>query len=262
MTARAAAHEARAHEKWVRKMAAETARHQLRRARDRVRDAGAHKRSATRRAAEVCRQARVSARIGITRARKETRDGIAKLRDRLRRLVAGKRARVAQCCGPDKCAARVEADKQIARARAELAELRAAKKTERIWQRPDKILHGVGSIKRKQQGEREMRRARESFETDASDEEKLIFRKARKYGFSAGPHARLSELEQLHQWMADNPRDVARILSEEAEKQYREAVRDEVKQRKEARALARTIKKMPARELAERVRAELTDVPF
>jgi hypothetical protein len=236
--------------KWLQKLARDTQRERLRRARAAVVDARKDKRTAAARARLTCKRARASAILWIVRERDRVRAAIEQPRLELRRRIDAKRAGVRKCCSSDKQRTRAAHDAKIAETRAALEQLREEHKRARIWSKPDTLGKPRAAARRGELAQED----NDKVEANLSPDELTVWRKVRKSVPAAT--ARVSRLEQFQHWLHDHSGEVARILEEDAQRAYREAVRNEQRERK---ALRNT---RTPRELAEYVRAELADVPF
>lgn len=234
--------------KWLQKLARDTQRERLRRARAAVVDARRDKRTAAARARLTCKRARAAAILWIVRERERVRAAIEQLRLELKKRIDAKRASVRKCCSSDKQRTRAAHDAKIAETRAALEQLREEHKRARIWSKPDTL--GKPRARRGELAQED----NDKVEANLSADELTVWRKVRKQVPAAT--ARVSRLEQFQHWLHDHAGEVARILEEDAQRAYREAVRNEARERK---ALRNT---RSPRELAEYVRAELADVPF
>jgi hypothetical protein len=239
---------------WVRKAAAEAARARLQRARAAVREAAAAKRSAVSRARQTCSAARVATREWVARARLEVRAEVERLRLELREHIAAKRAAVRACCGPDKARARAEADERIAAARAALEQLRGERKTERIWSKREPLK----PAQRRQRAREQKAETDHDLEADLSPDELIVWRAVRTR--IAPASARMSKLEGFRHWLHDHQGEVARLLEQDAQRQYAAAVKREKEERAQLAQFRRTMRKASDRELRDYVVAEL-DAP-
>lgn len=212
---------------WLRKLAKDTAREQLRRARLAVRDAKAAKRAARTRANETCAAARVALKEWRTTERERVRLEIARLRAELRSGLEERRERVRKCCGPDRLQVRAESDSRIAAMRAALAAMLDERRRERTWSgkakagAPSSASSGTARRERREEGDHDV-------EVNLSPDQLLVWREV-KGRIKATP--RMSRTEAFLQWMHDHSADVARIVSAEAEKAYKQAVREEAAHR-------------------------------
>jgi hypothetical protein len=204
---------------WLKKLARDTAREQLRRARLGVRDARAAKRVAQARANEVCRAARVALKEWRTTERARVTAEIARLRRELQSGLEMRRARVRQCCGPDRVKVRAESDARIAGTRAALAAILDARKLERTWS-----AKGAPSSRRERTAESD-----HDVEVNLSPDQLPVWHEV-KQQIKATP--RMSRTEAFLQWMHDHSADVEHILARDAERAYEEAVRDEARHRR------------------------------
>lgn len=235
--------------RWLRKLARETDRARLVRARAAVKEARAGKRSARARARRACLKARVHFKRWLARERVQVRQRIAQLRAQLRTETKTRRARVQACCGrAERQRVKASSDAAIAKARAELAQLQRERKRERTWTRADSPRPGLARSPRERRQESDHEVA-----SNLSADEGIVWAKV-KAKIKATP--RMTRTEAFQHWLHDNSADVARILAADAEQAYQHAVRDEAKQRKLMKR-ARS-----PRELRNYVAAELADVPF
>jgi DNA-binding protein H-NS len=241
---------AAAHSTYLRKLARETDRTRLVRARAAVREARSHKRTARQRARKLCERARIAFRRWRSRSRVELKKQIAALRAELVTTTARRRARVQACCGRSaRARARAAGDAAIAKARGELAQLLDERKRERTWS-------GRGVLRPAPLKARE--RAQESdhaVEVNLTPDQLTVWRKVKAQIHGS---ARMSRTEAFEHWLHDHSADVGRILAQDAEEAYQRAVRDEVKERGRGRS------KRSDAQLASYVAAELGRgaVPF
>lgn len=220
------------HQSYLRKLATETARERLRRARQAVKDARAARRGAKAHAQQACMDARRTLREWRVSEKARVKAEIARLRSELAEGIAQRRARVAECCGPDKARAREEGNQLVAGTRAELAELLEAQRLERIWKGKGKAGKAPASSTRRDA------RAESDHEVEVNlTPEQLIVWKRVKGKIKPG-HRR-SRTEAFLEWMHDHSADVARIHADEAERQVREAVKHEAEQRKALEGMPR-----------------------
>jgi hypothetical protein len=235
--------------RWLRKLARETDRARLARARGAVQQARAAKRSARARALAACRRARTHFRRWLTGQRAALRKRIESLRARLKAETATRRARIQACCGKtERQRARAAGDAAIARARAELAELLKERRRERVWSRPNPLKGAALGRTRAQESDH-------SVAVNLTPDELIVWGKvkAKIHGTD-----RMSRTEAFQHWMHDHRGEVARILAQDADEAYQRAVRNEAKERQRMRS-ARS-----DRQLASYVARELAagDVPF
>jgi hypothetical protein len=244
------------HAAYLRKLADETVRERLARARDGVKAAQAHKRTATRRARETCAAARLATRAWIVKARRELAVEIEQLRGELRDRIAHKREAVRACCGPDRARVRAEADQQIDAKRAELEQLKDERRRERTWSKPDKR-----TPSQRRARVREQRQESEHDVTSDLSPDELVVWQAVRSKIPAG-NDRISRLERFRHWLHEHQGEVIRILDDDAERQVNEAIEREQIERQEARAFKRGMHKATDRELRDYVAADLEAVPF
>lgn len=223
------------HTRYLRKLAAETARERLRRAKLNVRDARASRRVARTRAMEACKQARKDLREWSTTERVRVRLEIARLREQLRLGIEERRARVRQCCGSDRASVRAEADKLVAGTRQQLAELLDERRRERVWTRKGSTSRTTATTSSLSAAEQ---RAESDHEVEAnlSPDQLLIWSKVKA---KIKGSARRSRTEAFLEWMAENGSDVARILEAEAVAAEKAAIREEAEARKVVRDVPR-----------------------
>lgn len=240
---------------WLQRLARETDRERLERARQRVRDARAAKRSARARARDACRSAREALRVWAAEQRQRVRDEVARLRDELRVAIAEQRARVRECCGPDRERVRLEHDARIVEARAELEALQGERRRERAWRDTNPLGRKLTDRERL-----ERLRAKRSESDDAVranlDAAQLIVWERVKRRIRASEY--MSRTEAFLQWLAEHPDETAEILADDAEREYREALKAEHLERA---ALAKAGRRTE-RETVDYLRAELDAVPF
>ena len=240
---------------WLQRLARETDRERLERARQRVRDARAAKRSARARARDACRTAREALRVWATDQRQRVREEVVRLREELRVAIAERRERVRECCGPDRERVRMEHDARIVEARAELDALQGERRRERAWR-------DTNPLRRKLSDRERLERLREKrAESDDAvranlDPTQLIVWERVKRRIRGSEY--MSRTEAFQQWLAEHPDETAEIFADEAEREYREALRAEHLERgRLAKARSRT-----DREAVDYVRSELDAVPF
>lgn len=237
------------HQRWLRKLARDTDRKRLEAARRALRDARAAKRTARARARSACARARAGFKRWVKAQRAALQRRIAALRLALRTRIDTRRARLKACCGAEERArVRAASDARIAAARAELDQLQRERRRERVWARKDPHAAPIATRAReaKQESDHEV-------EVNLSPDELIVWRQVRRQIRGSD---RMSRTEAFQHWMHDHSSDVARIIAEDAELAYRQALRDEQKQRAAMRS-TRTDK-----QLRRYVAAELDAVPF
>lgn len=241
-----------AHQKWLEKVAREASRQRIAHARAELRAARVAKRTAVRRAREVCQQARITTRAWITSARDALRARIAQLREDLAKQIAGKRADVRACCGPDRQKVRARADARIAQLRGQLEELQRDRDVERIW-----ASSKVAPLEARRSRAREARQMPDhELELELEPDELIVWRRVKRQIPKATAHA--SRLDQFRRWVHDHAGDVQRILIEDAERQVQAAIRAEARERA---ALSQLRKRSPTQH-AQTIRDHLEAVPF
>jgi len=234
--------------RWLKKLARETAREKLRRARHQVREARAAKKSARARARRVCARARTKFGRWVKRERARLKQQIAQLRAQLKTQSTRYRTRLQKCCGKEQRArVRQEADASIGKARAQLLALDEERKLEKLWSGAGSLIGGPLKAKdKKAESDGQVMK-------NLSEDELVIWRRV-KGKIKASD--RMSRTEAFQQWVHDHSSEVAEIFADEAEAQYRQAVRDEQQERKRA-AGSRS-----HRALAAYVGEALEEVPF
>jgi hypothetical protein len=220
------------HQRYLRKLAASTARERLGKARQAVRDARLAKREAHGRATQACRSARLTLREWSATERARVKAAIARLREELRSGLEERRAKVRECCGADRAKVREAATAHVTRTRAQLAELMDERRRERIWS--GQATKGTRSRHRVTTAAEQKAESDHEVEVNLSPDQLLVWRQMKD---RIQPSARRSRTEVFLEWLAENGPDVARILEAEAEAAYKQALRDETQARKDAKAI-------------------------
>jgi hypothetical protein len=233
--------------KWLKKLAREAQRQKLARLRADVREASQQRRTARGRARRACSGARVRARAWIADARAQLRKQIDKMRGELRSRIDARRAAVKACCTDDRKAVRAQADAHVKAAREALEALRNEHKRERTWTRPDTKQAPTPRKVAKAESDH-------AVEVNLGPDELIVWHRV-KSKIHATP--RMSRTEAFAHWMHDHSGEVARLLEEDADRGYREALKREKRERAEMKQAMRSPVKM--RDL---VHAELDAVPF
>ncbi len=240
---------------WLRSMVEHTGRARLELARGRVREARDAKRSALRRAREVCREARASTRTWAAAARAELRERIAHMRAELAAEIEERRARVRECYGPERAKVRAEHDERIGIMRAELEELMRDRSLERVWSKPIKANAQQRARRKAEQRDEE----NDAVEAELSADELTVWRRVRRKIPKGTAHG--STVEHFRRWLHENTADVEHILSEQAERELREAIKHEERERRELAQLRRVVDRDQQR-ARDYVRDSLDHVPF
>jgi hypothetical protein len=225
-----------AHGSYLRKLATETARERVRRARQHVRDARASRRGAKANAQQACLDARRTLREWRTTEKARVKAEIARLRSELAEGIAKRKARVAQCCGPDKAQAREEGNALVAGTRAELADLLEAQRLERIWKGKGK----AGKAPARSTHREARAESDHEVEVNLTPEQRIVWERVKG---KIKPGTRRSRTEAFLEWMHDHSADVARIHADEADRQVREAIKHEKEQRKALEAMPKASEK-------------------
>jgi hypothetical protein len=198
-------------------------RAKLKRLRDAVRAARAHKRSARERAALACKRAQRSHKRWLARERKRLQELIAKLRERLKDKRERRRERVRACCGTDRQTVRERHDQIVAQARAELEALEAERRDIRLWTRKSSTKLAPASKRKERREESD-----HAVEVNLTPDELIVWREV-KDTIHAGE--RQSRTEAFQHWMHDHSAEVGRILADDADRYYERAVREEARER-------------------------------
>lgn len=239
---------------WLRKLATDTQREKLRRARAAVDEARDARRTARARARFACKKARGAVTLWVVRERERLRVEIERLRSDLRKQIDARRASVRKCCGPDKRRTREEHDAKVAATRETLEQLRQEHRRARIWTKPDDRAKPARAT-RLEQARQRYAESNDAVEANLSPDELIVWRKVHQ---RIQPSSRASRLEQFQHWLHDHAGEVGRILEEDAQHWLQKALKDQARERKGLRST----RGKSARELAELVRGELDAVPF
>ena len=140
------------------------------------------------------------------------------MRAELRARIEHRRAAVRACCGSERKQVRAQADEQVRAAREALEALRIEHRRERTWSKPDRRQQAHKPSKRTSAAERD-----HEVEVNLTPDELTVWRQV-KAKIHASP--RMSRTEAFSHWLHEHSGEVVRILEQEAERGYREALRE------------------------------------
>ena len=236
-----------AHQRWLRKLARDTDRKRMTAARAKVREARTAKKTARARAKVACNRARAVFKRWVAHQRKMLKKRIEELRKQLRERIATQRERLRACCGKEaRAKARATSDERIQAARAELDQLLAEKRRERVWSRKDPHAAPIATRSEKKS------EADHEVEVNLTADELIVWQRVKN---KIQGSDRMSRTEAFRHYVHDNSADVARFIIEDAERGYQEAIANERAER-EAQRGTRT-----DAELARLVVEELGHLP-
>lgn len=235
------------HRAWLVRMARESDREVLRRARAAVKAARDHRRSASARARHACREARSRVRIWAAHERVRVRVTVAAMRAELKREIEAAREKVRHCCGPDKERIKAEGTAALERAQLALGELKNRRAREQLWSRQAPKLAKVD----------QQRESDSAVEAELSHDELIVWRKVKG---QIKASARMSRYEAFQHWVHDHQGEVAGLLEEQAQRELDKLIKQEQRQRKELRAMQHA--RAPLERLRRHVAGVVSDVPF
>lgn len=237
---------AAAHRRWLERMARESDRLKLTKARAAVREARAAKRAAKARARETCRAAKAAVRAYAEGERARLKAA----RETLRTETKRRRGEACTLCVDGKAEAEREGLQRVEHARAELEQERDTQAREKRWRRKQPLSAPTGVARareRKLESDDEVR-------ANLSPDELAVWEVV---GRRIKPGARMTRTEAFQHWLHENQGEVALILEKRL---ARELAALERAERAAQRATSRRYTHTPTKELVTRLRGELGEM--